>query len=146
MALWPSTPTSHLMAQILPMMWNAARCSRPRLAIGVLRALCNGMCRAQRFHMDGEEQRCRAGCRDESDSLTLQRTTSSPLPGVEAICFTTSSLKSPQEGSNMGSLVMGMIDAFVYSHNRHRRNLDLGSSHFQPNPVPCSQDLLVFLP
>ena len=51
-------------------MCNAARASRPRVAVGILRILCNGMCTAQRFHMYGEEQRCRAGCRDEPDSLS----------------------------------------------------------------------------
>ena len=37
---------------------------------------------------------------------------------VEAICFTTSSLKSKK------APIMCIIDAFVCAHNRHRRNLD----------------------
>ena len=53
----------HLMAQIIPMIWNAARASRPGLAVGILRVLCNGMCAAQRFHMDDEDP-------DEPDSLS----------------------------------------------------------------------------
>ena len=60
----------HLTAQILPQMCNASRASRPGLAVGILRVLCNGMCTAQRFDMEGEEQRCRAGCQDEPDSLS----------------------------------------------------------------------------
>ena len=45
----------HLMAQIIPMIWNAARASRTGLAVGILRVLYNGMCAAQRFHMDDED-------------------------------------------------------------------------------------------
>ena len=45
----------------------ASRCG---LAVGILRVHCNGMCTAQRFHIEGEEQRCRAGCQDEPDSLS----------------------------------------------------------------------------
>ena len=37
---------------------------------GILRVLWDGMCTAQRFHMEGEEQRCRAGGQDEPDSLS----------------------------------------------------------------------------
>ena len=51
----------HLMAQIIPMMCTAARASRPGLASGILRVLCNGMCVAKRFYVDDEEQHCRAG-------------------------------------------------------------------------------------
>ena len=56
--------------QILPQMCISSRASRPGLAVGILQVLCNGMCTAQRFHMEGEEQRCRAGCQDEPDSLS----------------------------------------------------------------------------
>ena len=49
----------HLMAQIIPMICNAARASRPGLAVGILRVLCNDMCTAHRFHTDDEEQKCR---------------------------------------------------------------------------------------
>ena len=52
----------HHVAQILPMIRNAARASRPGLAFGVLRVLCNGMCAAKRFHIDTKEQTCRVGC------------------------------------------------------------------------------------
>ena len=64
------TGCRHVTAQILPQMCHASRASRPGLAVGVLRVLCNGMCTAQRFHMEGEEQRCRVGCQDEPDSLS----------------------------------------------------------------------------
>ena len=65
----------HRMAQILPMFCDAARASRHGFAVGI-RVLCNSMCTSQRFHIDGEEQRCRVGCNDEPDSLTSQRMTS----------------------------------------------------------------------
>ena len=50
-------------AQVLPQMCHPSRA--PRI-------LCNGLCAAQRFHVEGEEQLCRVG----SDSLTLQRMSS----------------------------------------------------------------------
>ena len=56
-------------AQILPQMCHASRASRPGLAVGILRILCNGLCAAQRFHIEGE-QRCRIGCPDEPASLS----------------------------------------------------------------------------
>ena len=42
----------HLMAQMLPMLCDAARASRPGLAVGILRLLCSGVCTARRglFH------------------------------------------------------------------------------------------------
>ena len=46
------------------------RASRPGLTVGFLRILCNGLCTAQRFHTEGEEQMCRVGCPDEPDSLS----------------------------------------------------------------------------
>ena len=60
----------HFMAQIIPMICNAARATRPGLAVGILRVLCNCMCTAQRFHIDDEEQQCGVGCLDEPDSLS----------------------------------------------------------------------------
>ena len=55
---------------LIPMICNAARASRPGLAVGILRVLCNDMCTAHRFHTDDEEQRCRVGCPDEPHSLS----------------------------------------------------------------------------
>ena len=49
----------------------ASRASRPGLTVGFLRIFCNGLCTAQRFHTEGEEQACRVGCLDEPDSLSL---------------------------------------------------------------------------
>ena len=43
----------HLMAQLVPMMRDAARAS-PGLAVGILRVLCNGMCMAQRRPISSE--------------------------------------------------------------------------------------------
>ena len=58
-------------ADILPHMKLASRASRPGLTVGFLRILCNGLCTAQRFHTEGDEQTCRVGCPDEPDSLSL---------------------------------------------------------------------------
>ena len=97
------------------MICNAARASRPGLAVGLLRVLCKGMCAAQRFYMDDEEHKCRAGCQDEPDSLSHDNecplcTTSSPRFGGtlqfkhgEAILSTTLLPRSFQEAFNMES-------------------------------------------
>ena len=86
---------------------NAAHASHPGLAVDILRVHCNGMCTAQWFHMDEEEQKCRIACPDEPDSHVttnaLFSTISSSLPGgmlqsalEETTCFTTSALRSLQ--------------------------------------------------
>ena len=62
--------SEHLVAQVIPMIRNAAQASRAGLAVGILQVLCNGMCTAKRFHVDSEEQSCRVGCIDESDCLS----------------------------------------------------------------------------
>ena len=46
-----------------------SHCTDSGLTLGFLRILCNGLCTAQRFHVEGEEQTCRVGCPDEPDSL-----------------------------------------------------------------------------
>ena len=43
----------HLTAQNLPRMSDASRASLPMLVVGILRVLCNGVCTAQRFQMEG---------------------------------------------------------------------------------------------
>ena len=78
--------------QILPQMNLASRASRPGLTDGFLRILCNGLCTAQRFHVEGEAQMCRVGCLDEPDSLShynnvLCCTTSLPLFGDRLLRF-----------------------------------------------------------
>ena len=57
-------------AEILLHMKLASRASRPGLTVGFLRILCNGLCTAHRFHVEGEAQMCRIGCPDEPDSLS----------------------------------------------------------------------------
>ena len=42
-------------AGILPHMKLPSNASRPGLAVGILRVLCNGTCPAQRFHNDEQE-------------------------------------------------------------------------------------------
>ena len=100
----------HLITQTIPMICNAARASRPGLAVGIPRVLCNGLCTAQRFHMDDEEQNCRVGCPNETDSLSHYN--ECPLLYSffiaawknaldETICFTTSSLRPFFEAFSM---------------------------------------------
>ena len=98
-------------AQIMPQMSRASRASRPGLSAGVLRILCNGLCTAQRFHVEGEEQRCKVGCLDEPDSLSHYK--ECPL----LYNFLASVWRQ-------AIVVMGVIDAFVYAHNHHCRNMD----------------------
>ena len=45
-------------ADILPHMKLASRASRPGLTVGFLCILCNVLCTAQRFHIEGDEQTC----------------------------------------------------------------------------------------
>ena len=56
-------------ADMLPHMKLASRASRPGLTVGFLRILCNGLCTAQRFHSESDEQTCRDGCPNEPSSL-----------------------------------------------------------------------------
>ena len=114
----------------------ASRASRLGLTVAILRILCNGLCTAQRFYVEGVEQRCRVGCLDESDSLPHY----SECPLLYK-CFTSvwrhatifqrrghlfhdlitqNFLRSLQ----YGIVVMGVLDAFVYAHNHHSRNID----------------------
>ena len=47
-----------------------SRAFRLGLIVGFLRILCNGLCTARRFDVEGEEQMCRSGCPDEPDPLS----------------------------------------------------------------------------
>ena len=58
-------------ADILPHMKLVSRASRPGLTVGVLRVLCNGLCTAWRFHTEEHDHRCRVGCPNDPDSLSL---------------------------------------------------------------------------
>ena len=127
----------HLTAQILPQMCLASRTSRLGLAVGLSRVFCNGMCTAQRLlYFEGEEQRCRAGCQDEPDSLSHYK--ECPLLYNFFTSVWRHSLIQPRRAHLLhdlvtqiflrrlqyGIVVMGIIDSFVYAHNHHRRNLD----------------------
>ena len=48
----------------------ASRASRPGLTDGFLRTICNGVCTAQRFHTEGDEQMSPVGCPHEPCSLS----------------------------------------------------------------------------
>ena len=114
----------------------ASRASRLGLTVAILRILCNGLCTAQRFYVEGVEQRCRVGCLDESDSLSHY--SESPLLYH---CFTSvwrHATIFPRRGHlfhdliiqnflrslQYGIVVMGVLDAFVHARNHHRRNID----------------------
>ena len=79
--------SGRLTAQILPRMCEAARASRPGLAVVFYVFFATAVCTAQRFYMEVEEQRCGAGGQDEPDPLSLTTmnalsfTISSPLFG-----------------------------------------------------------------
>ena len=66
-------------ADILPHMKLALRASRPGLAVGVLRIVCDVPCTAQRFHIEGYELMCLVGCQNELTSL---------LTTTNALCCT----------------------------------------------------------
>ena len=70
-SLWASKvlgPISrYRVADILLHMKLASRASRPGLTV-FLHILCNGLCTAQRFHIEGYEYTCRVGCPNEPDS------------------------------------------------------------------------------
>ena len=57
-------------ADMLFHMKRASRASCPGLTVGFLRILFNGLCTAQRFHIERDEQTCRVGCPNEPDSLS----------------------------------------------------------------------------
>ena len=124
----------------------------PGFAVGILRVLCNDMCTAHRFHTDDGEQKCRSGFPDELDSLSHY--SESPPWRTAAVrprrdhllhdLITHTLLRSLQ----YGIVVMGVIDAFVYARNCHRRNLDnpenFGDSmeeEFAPNYAHAYQSL-----
>ena len=125
-----------LTAQILPQLCHASRASRPGLAVGMLHILCNGLRTAQRFQIEGEEQRCRAGCQHELDSLshgneclllfnffTSVWKHATILPRRDHLLHDLVTLVFSRSLQN-GIVVMGVIDACVYAHNHHRRNVD----------------------
>ena len=87
----------------------APRASRPGLTVRSLRILCKGLCR--RFHAEGQEQMCKVECPDEPDSLLHYN--ECPL----LYNFFASVRRR-------AIVIMGVIDAFVYAHNHHRRNMD----------------------
>ena len=109
------------MAQILQVICKAARASRPGLAVGILRVLCTDMCTAKRVHVDNEEQACRVGCLDESDCLSHYNKCPHPLSFCHNVEERTQIL---YRSLQLGMVVTGIMDAFVYAHNYHRHNTD----------------------
>ena len=108
----------------------ASRASRPGLPVGFLRILFNGLCTAQRFHVEGEAQMCRIGSLSHYNECPLlynlfastwRHATALPRRGhLFRDLITQVFLRSLQ----YGIVVRGLIDAFVYAHNHHRRNIE----------------------
>ena len=109
---------------------------RPGLTVGILRILCNGLCTAHRFHIEEQENTCRVGCPDGSDSLSHFYMCPRLYDIVSALwgqadfrprrdhllhdLITQIVLRSLQYGIT----VLGIRDAFVYAHHQHRRNIE----------------------
>ena len=86
--------------------------------------------------MDGEEQRCRVGCPDEPDSLSHYNECTFLYNFVVAAwryaavrprrghLFHDLIIHTLLRSLQYGIAVVGVIDAFVYADNHHRRNLD----------------------
>ena len=114
------------------MICNAARASRPGFAVGILRVLCNGMCKAKRFHVDNEDQNKLAGCDpDEPDCLSHYKCTF--LFDIFITIWKNAGFREDQlfhdfitqtqlRSLQCGIVVMGVIDAFQNAHNHHRHN------------------------
>ena len=114
----------------------ASRASRPGLTVGFLRILCNGLCTAGRFHVEGEEQMYQVGCPDEPGSVPYYN--ECPLLYNLFASFWGQATVLPWRGHlfhdlitqvfpgslQYGIVVLGLIDAFVYAHNHHRRNIE----------------------
>ena len=127
----------HHVAQIIPLVRNAARASRSGAAVGILRVLYNGMCATTRFHVENEEHSCRVRCRDEPDCLSHSNKCP-PFSNIFGLIWRNADIH-PRENHfflydlitevlqaslQRGIVVMGFIDAFVYAHNYHRHNVD----------------------
>ena len=114
----------------------ASRASRPGLTVGFLRILCNGLCTAQRFRTEGDEQTCRVGCPNEPDSLSHYN--ECPLLKRMFVSIWEQATVLPRRNHLLhdsitqvflrnlqyGIVVMGFIDSFVYAHHQHRRSID----------------------
>ena len=125
-------------ADILPRMKLASRASLPGLTVGPRRILCNGLCTAERFHSEGDEQTCRVGCPDEPDFLSLSHYNECPLLYNMFSSIWEQASVLPRRNHLLHDLitqvflrslqyenvVMGFIDAFVYAHHQHRRSIE----------------------
>ena len=124
----------HRVADILPHKKSVSRASRPGLLVGFLRILCNGLCTAQRFHTEEHEHTCRIGCPNEPDSLS-QITMSVPGCTTFLLHFWRHAAIAPHRNHLLHDsitrdflrslqywiVVLGLLDAFVYAHQKHRQ-------------------------
>ena len=111
-------------AEILPHMKLASCASRPGLTVFFLRILCNGLCTAHRFHVEGEAQMCRIGCPDEPDSISHYNECPELYNLFASIWVHATSLPRRshllhdlvtqvfQRSLQCGIVVMGLVDAF----------------------------------
>ena len=106
-------------------------CFSSWLIVGVLRILCNGLCTAQRFHIEEHDHTCRVGCPNEPDSLSHYN--ECPRLYCKFTSFWGQAAVLPQNhlphdlitqvfvrSLQYGIVVMGFIDAFVYAHHASR--------------------------
>ena len=131
----PGPISRYRIADILPHMKLVSRASRPGLTVGFLRILSNGLCKAHRFHTEGDEQTCRVGCPNEPDALSL--ITTNALSCTECF-FLEHATARPRRNHLLhdfitqvflrnlqyGIVLMGFIYSFVYAHRQHRRCID----------------------
>ena len=123
-------------ADILPHMKLVSRASGSGLTVGFLSILCNGLCMAQRIHIEGDEQTCRVGCPDEPDSLAHYN--ECPLLYNMFISIWGQATVLPRRSHLLhdlitqvflrslqyGIVVMSFIDTFVHAHHQHRRSIE----------------------
>ena len=139
---------AYALRRFLPHMKLASRASRPGLTVGFLRILRNGLCTAQRFHVEGEAQMCRIGCPDEPESLS--HCTECPLLYNLFASIWAQGTVLPRRGHLFHDMitqvflrslqhvivVMGLIDACVYAQNHHRRSIEnFWWLHERENPL-----------
>ena len=126
----------HRIADILPHMKIVSRASRPGLLVGFLRILCNGLCTTQRFHTEEHEHTCRVGCPNEPDSL-IHYNECPRLYNIFASFWRHAAIAPHRNhlvhdlitrdllrSLQYGIVVLGLLDAFVYAHHKHRQGVE----------------------
>ena len=114
----------------------ASRASRPGRTLN-FHIFFNGLCTAQRFYAEGEEQTCKLDAR-MSPTLSVSHYNACPLLYNMFTSLLGHATVLPRRSHLLhdlitqvylrslqyGIVVMGFIDAFVYAHHQHRQNID----------------------